>query len=633
MASTLRTVVHAILGTLLFLLPIATLSAQHRQLTGIVRDETGAALPGVLVELRGGSAAVVHTYTDERGRYAFDTLAPGTTELSFTLVNFATVRRPIRIGNDAQPIDAVMHLVLSADVTVTGKSTFTNLADAPDPSQDLVGIAQSASQGAVTARQLDTRPIMRPGDVLETVPGVVISQHSGEGKANQYYLRGFNLDHGTDFATTVAGMPVNMPTHGHGHGYSDLNFLIPELASGVQFSKGPYFAEHGDFATAGTANINYTNTLARPIVRVGGGNDALRTRAGRGGADCRQGHAPRRARGRAQRRPVGTARRLAQVQRVDSVHARRCAQRPVSDGDGLSRDVELDRSDPDARGGRRSHRPIRPGRLDRWRKVVALQRLPRVAAQQWERQHHAQRLRPQVRPRPVLELHLLPRRPRERRSVPADRSPLRERRATHPPPDRPVAGPADAEYRRRPVQERQHQRHRPVSHARAGAARDNPPGFGAPDEHRRLRAERNRVDAVAADARRRARRRLSLRRQRRHHRERRYRLRGTRQPQRRRGLWTVRKDRGLRQRRPRLPQQRRARRDDHRRSGDRRTGQSRDAARARDRRRNRHQNRAHPPPADDASRRGRSGSIPSSCSWATQGQQPPAGRAAARESS
>ena len=98
-----------------------------------------------------------------------------------------------------------MHLALSADVTVTGKSTFTNLADAEDPAQNLVGIAQSASQGAITARQLDARPVMRTGEVLETVPGVVISQHSGEGKANQYYLRGFNLDHGTDFATTVAG--------------------------------------------------------------------------------------------------------------------------------------------------------------------------------------------------------------------------------------------------------------------------------------------------------------------------------------------------------------------------------------------------------------------------------------------
>ncbi len=168
---------------------------------------------------------------------------------------------------------------------MTGKSTFTNLADVDDPAENLVGVAQSASQGAITARQLDARPIMRTGEVLETVPGVVISQHSGEGKANQYYLRGFNLDHGTDFATTVAGMPVNMPTHGHGHGYSDLNFLIPELVSGVQFSKGPYFADQGDFATAGAANINYTNTpgpadRARRRRRPG-----IRPGAGRGVAD------------------------------------------------------------------------------------------------------------------------------------------------------------------------------------------------------------------------------------------------------------------------------------------------------------------------------------------------------------
>jgi hypothetical protein len=146
-------------------------------------------------------------------------------------------------------LDAVLHLSLTADVTVTGMRTFTNLADVENPAENLVGIALSASQGAITARQLDARPVMRVGEVLETVPGVVISQHSGEGKANQYYLRGFNLDHGTDFATTLAGMPVNLPTHGHGHGYSDLNFMIPELVSGVQFSKGPYFVEQGDFAT------------------------------------------------------------------------------------------------------------------------------------------------------------------------------------------------------------------------------------------------------------------------------------------------------------------------------------------------------------------------------------------------
>jgi len=131
-----------------------------------------------------------------------------------------------------------------------------------------------ASEGLVTGRQIDARPIMRAGEVLETVPGLlIISQHSGEGKANQYYLRGFNLDHGTDFTTTVAGVPVNMPTHAHGHGYSDLNFLIPELVSGVQFRKGPYFADEGDFATAGAAHICYVNALDRPIVRVSGGED------------------------------------------------------------------------------------------------------------------------------------------------------------------------------------------------------------------------------------------------------------------------------------------------------------------------------------------------------------------------
>jgi outer membrane receptor protein involved in Fe transport len=265
----------AIRVAVLLLVTASSAAAQQARLTGTVRDETGAALPGVLVELRSATATVLHIQSDERGQYRFDTVTPGRGELSFTLVNFATVKRPIAVGLDTTTVDAVMHLVLSADATVTGKATFTNLADAPAPEEDLVGIAQSASQGAVTARQLGTRPIMRPGDVLETVPGVVISQHSGEGKANQYYLRGFNLDHGTDFATTVAGMPVNMPTHGHGHGYSDLNFLIPELASSVQFSKGPYFAEHGDFATAGTANINYTNTLTRPLVRIGGGTDTF----------------------------------------------------------------------------------------------------------------------------------------------------------------------------------------------------------------------------------------------------------------------------------------------------------------------------------------------------------------------
>jgi outer membrane receptor protein involved in Fe transport len=123
--------------------------------------------------------------------------------------------------------------------------------------QNNVGTSDAASQGIVTPKMFENRPILRPGEVLETVPGLVITQHSGDGKANQYFLRGYNLDHGTDFATFVAGMPVNMPSHAHGQGYTDLNFLIPELISRIDYSKGPYFAENGDFGSAGAARIYY----------------------------------------------------------------------------------------------------------------------------------------------------------------------------------------------------------------------------------------------------------------------------------------------------------------------------------------------------------------------------------------
>jgi outer membrane cobalamin receptor len=268
--------IHLSQSLLLLLLLTGTGFAQSAEVVGTVRDETGGSLPGVVVELRRDGDAARRTDTDAQGAYRFHGLPPGRARLVFTLVNFASVRREVTIpASGSVRSDAVLHLVLNADVTVTGKSTFTNLADAKEPAQNLVGIARSATQGAITARQLDARPMMRTGEVLETVPGLVISQHSGEGKANQYYLRGFNLDHGTDFATTVAGLPVNMPTHGHGHGYSDLNFLIPELISGVQYSKGPYFADQGDFATAGAANINYTSSLTRPIVRVVGGGQGF----------------------------------------------------------------------------------------------------------------------------------------------------------------------------------------------------------------------------------------------------------------------------------------------------------------------------------------------------------------------
>ena len=133
-------------------------------------------------------------------------------------------------------------------------------------STDLVGKADSASQGVVGAKQLSERPILRPGELLETVPGVIITQHSGAGKANQFFLRGFNLDHGTDLATSLDGVPINLRTHGHGQGYTDLNFIIPELVQGITYHKGSYLAEQGDFSSAGSINLAYASQLPRSTV-------------------------------------------------------------------------------------------------------------------------------------------------------------------------------------------------------------------------------------------------------------------------------------------------------------------------------------------------------------------------------
>ncbi len=135
----------------------------------------------------------------------------------------------------------------------------------------LVGIATSATEGTVGAEQLSERPVMRTGEVLETVPGVIITQHAGGGKANQYFLRGFNLDHGTDFLTTLDGMPVNLPSHGHGQGYSDLNIVIPELIQRVNYQKGVYYADNGDFSSAGAAHLESFKSLTGPMATLEGG--------------------------------------------------------------------------------------------------------------------------------------------------------------------------------------------------------------------------------------------------------------------------------------------------------------------------------------------------------------------------
>lgn len=150
----------------------------------------------------------------------------------------------------------------------TGDTVELDPFDVFGRSESLVGVALTASQGQVGSAELAARPFLRRGELLEVIPGLVVTQHAGGGKANQYFLRGFNLDHGTDFSVNAEGVPVNMPTHGHGQGYADVNFVIPELVEKVSFNKGPFFAEVGDFSAAGASDIHFFSRLPRDFVTV-----------------------------------------------------------------------------------------------------------------------------------------------------------------------------------------------------------------------------------------------------------------------------------------------------------------------------------------------------------------------------
>jgi hypothetical protein len=155
-------------------------------------------------------------------------------------------------------------------------------ADAAQPALETITVVatgvsnmDAASEGDVSQSQIASEPILRPAAILENIPGLIVTQHSGEGKANQYFLRAFNLDHGTDLALEVDDMPVNMPTHAHGQGYSDFSFVIPELAGDLHYKKGPYYADEGDFATAGTARVGLVNAIPTSVT-VGFGEDGYR---------------------------------------------------------------------------------------------------------------------------------------------------------------------------------------------------------------------------------------------------------------------------------------------------------------------------------------------------------------------
>lgn len=173
----------------------------------------------------------------------------------------------------ADPLSA--HML--EQITIKGRQT------------DLLGLASSASEGVIGGSEIADRPLLRTGEVLEFIPGMVVTQHSGSGKANQYFLRGFNLDHGTDFATYIDGMPVNMRSHGHGQGYTDLSFILPEVIAQIDYQKGAYHANSGDFSTAGTARFGIQNRTSN-TVQLTLGQDGYRRALAKGSAKAGKGN-------------------------------------------------------------------------------------------------------------------------------------------------------------------------------------------------------------------------------------------------------------------------------------------------------------------------------------------------------
>ena len=230
------------------------------QLSGTVVDTSGAVLAGASVMVRSADGSVQRlTQSDSNGSFSISGLSAGSYQLVVSSPGFETKEMPVNLGTTGEPAPLRISLAVSA------ASTTVEVQGRED---SLIGIADSASQGTVGARQIETRPILRAGEVLETIPGMIITQHAGGGKANQYFLRGFNLDHGTDFATFLDGMPLNLPSHAHGEGYSDMNVVIPEFVQRLNFQKGPYYAEIGNYSSAGSTNIEFFKTLPQNFFQV-----------------------------------------------------------------------------------------------------------------------------------------------------------------------------------------------------------------------------------------------------------------------------------------------------------------------------------------------------------------------------
>jgi len=235
------------------------------RVTGTIVDTSGAAIAAANVQVRSANDTVLTTtQADTNGSFVISGLPPGDYRLVVSHADFETKELSVTIGTGGASAP------LRISLAVGSVSTTVNVQGRAD---SLIGVAESATQGTVGATGVEDRPILRSGEVLETVPGLIITQHAGGGKANQYFLRGFNLDHGTDFAVFLDDMPLNLPSHAHGEGYSDMNTVIPELVQRVNFEKGPYYADVGNYGSAGSAHLEFFKTLPENFLQVEGGSE------------------------------------------------------------------------------------------------------------------------------------------------------------------------------------------------------------------------------------------------------------------------------------------------------------------------------------------------------------------------
>jgi len=234
--------------------------ADRPQLSGTIVDPSGGLIAGATVLIRTSDGSLQKTtQSDANGSFTISELPAGDYRLIVSSPGFETKEMPVSIGitETSTPLRILLAVsTVSTTVTVQGRE------------DSLIGIADSATEGTVGAKEIDDRPILRSGEILETIPGLIITQHAGGGKANQYFLRGFNLDHGTDFAVFLDGMPLNLPSHAHGEGYADMNTVTPEFVQRLNYEKGPYYAEVGNYSSAGSANVQFYKELPQNFFQV-----------------------------------------------------------------------------------------------------------------------------------------------------------------------------------------------------------------------------------------------------------------------------------------------------------------------------------------------------------------------------